>query len=232
MDLSVVGIGASLQSDDGYCKIREIVPGGPAARSGELKVGDRIVGVTQENGEFTDLVDMPLGQAVKMIRGQKGTTVRLTTIPATAANDTTRKTISLVRDEIRPTATALRPGEPLHQMESFGSVMDLSVVGIGASLRSDNGYCKIREIVPGGPAARSGELKVGDRIVGVTQENGEFTDLVDMPLSQAVEMIRGQNGTTVRLTTIPATAANDTTRKTISLVRDEIRTTFQRARRT
>jgi len=101
MKLSLVGIGASLQSDDGYCKIREIVPGGPAARSGELKVGDRIVGVAQENGEFTDLVDMPLPQAVEMIRGQKGTTVRLTIIPATAANDATRKTISLVRDEIR-----------------------------------------------------------------------------------------------------------------------------------
>src|SRR5262249_50553049 len=102
------------------------------------------------------------------------------------------------------------------QMESFGSVMDLSVVGIGASLRSDDGYCKIREIVRGGPAARSSELKVGDRIVGVAQENGEFIDLVGMPLSQAVEMIRGQKGTTVRLTTIPGTAANDTTRKTIS----------------
>jgi len=118
------------------------------------------------------------------------------------------------------------------QMQSFGSVMNLSLVGIGASLQSDDGYCKIREIVPGGPAARSGELKVGDRIVGVAQENGEFTDLVDMPLPQAVEMIRGQKGTTVRLTIIPATAANDATRKTISLVRDEIRPTFQRARRT
>jgi len=118
------------------------------------------------------------------------------------------------------------------QMESFGSVMNLSVVGIGASLQSDDGYCKIRKIVPGSPAARSGELKVGDRIVGVAQENGEFTDLVDMPLPQAVEMIRGQKGTTVRLTTIRATAANDATRKTISLVRDEIRPTFQRARRT
>jgi carboxyl-terminal processing protease len=116
------------------------------------------------------------------------------------------------------------------QMESFGSVMKLSLVGIGASLQSDDGYCKIREIVPGGPAARSGELKVGDRIVGVAQENGEFTDLVDMPLPQAVEMIRGQKGTTVRLTIIPATAANDATRKTISLVRDEIKLEDQQAK--
>src|SRR5215469_7511396 len=115
------------------------------------------------------------------------------------------------------------------QLESFGSAMNLSLVGIGASLRSDDGYCKIVEIVPGGPAARSGELKVGDRIVGVAQENGEFTDLIDMPLGQAVEMIRGQKGTTVRLTIIPANAS-DATRKTVSLVRDEIKLEDQQAK--
>ncbi len=116
------------------------------------------------------------------------------------------------------------------EMQSFGSLMNLSLVGIGASLQSDDGYCKVREIVPGGPAARSGELKVGDRIVGVAQENGEFTDLVDMPLPQAVEMIRGKKGTTVRLTVIPAAAANDATRKTVSLVRDEIKLEDQQAK--
>jgi carboxyl-terminal processing protease len=116
------------------------------------------------------------------------------------------------------------------EMQSFGSLMNLSLVGIGASLQSDDGYCKIREIVPGGPAARSGELKVGDRIVGVAQDNGEFTDLIDMPLPQAVEMIRGKKGTTVRLTVIPAAAANDATRKTVSLVRDEIKLEDQQAK--
>ncbi len=116
------------------------------------------------------------------------------------------------------------------QMQSFGSLMNLSLVGIGASLQYDDGYCKIREIVPGGPAGRSGELKVGDRIVGVAQENGEFTDLIDMPLPQAVELIRGKKGTTVRLTIIPAGAANDATRKTLSIVRDEIKLEDQQAK--
>jgi len=116
------------------------------------------------------------------------------------------------------------------EMQSFGSLMNLSLVGIGASLQSEDGYCKIKEIVPGGPAARSGELKVGDRIVGVAQDNGEFTDLVDMPLPQAVEMIRGKKGTTVRLTIIPATAASDAIRKTVSLVRDEIKLEDQQAK--
>jgi carboxyl-terminal processing protease len=116
------------------------------------------------------------------------------------------------------------------QMQSFSSLMNLSLVGIGASLQSDDGYCKIREIVPGGPAARSRELKVGDRIVGVAQENGEFTDLIDTPLPQAVELIRGRKGTTVRLAIIPSGAANDATRKTISLVRDEIKLEDQQAK--
>jgi carboxyl-terminal processing protease len=116
------------------------------------------------------------------------------------------------------------------QMQSFGSLMNLSLVGIGASLQYDDGYCKIREIVPGGPAARSGELKVGDRIVGVAQDNGEFTDLIDMPLPQAVELIRGKKGTTVRLMIIPAGAANDATRKTLSIVRDEIKLADQQAK--
>jgi carboxyl-terminal processing protease len=116
------------------------------------------------------------------------------------------------------------------EMQSFGALMNLSLVGIGASLQSDDGYCKIREIVPGGPAARSSQLKVGDRIVGVAQENGEMTDLIDMPLPQAVELIRGKKGTTVRLTIIPAGAADEATRKTVSIVRDEIKLEDQQAK--
>ncbi len=116
------------------------------------------------------------------------------------------------------------------EMQSFGALMNLSLVGVGASLQSDDGYCKIREIVPGGPAARSGQLKVGDRIVGVAQENGDMTDLIDMPLPQAVELIRGKKGTTVRLTIIPAGAADDATRKTVLIVRDEIKLEDQQAK--
>ncbi len=95
------------------------------------------------------------------------------------------------------------------QMQSFQMAMNLSLAGIGASLTAEDGYCKIRELVPGGPAARGGQLKVGDRLVGVAQENEkEFTDLVDLPLPQAVELIRGKKGTSVRLSVIPAGQAD------------------------
>ena len=87
------------------------------------------------------------------------------------------------------------------QLKSFEIGMNLSLTGIGATLQSEDGYCKIKELVPGGPAARSGLLLNGDRIVGVSQKkDGEFTDLIDLPLSQAVELIRGKKGTSVFLT--------------------------------
>lgn len=83
--------------------------------------------------------------------------------------------------------------------EDFEINMSLSMSGIGATLTSENGYIKIVELVPGGPAAISGKLKVSDRIVTVTQENGEMTDLIDMPVSKAVRFIRGEKGTKVTL---------------------------------
>lgn len=117
------------------------------------------------------------------------------------------------------------------QTKSFEISMNLALIGIGATLHSDDGYCKIMELVPGGPAARSGLLKVGDRIVGVAQKaKDEFTDLIDMPLSQAVELIRGKKGTTVYLNIIPANAADESVRKTITIVREEIKLEDQQAK--
>ncbi|MEO6568906.1 MAG: PDZ domain-containing protein, partial [Opitutaceae bacterium] len=72
------------------------------------------------------------------------------------------------------------------QMDSFSIAMNLSLFGIGATLQGEDGYCKIRELVPGGPAAHSGLLKPGDRIVAVAQDSQEPVDVVNMPLSHAV----------------------------------------------
>jgi len=117
------------------------------------------------------------------------------------------------------------------QLKSFEIAMNLSLIGIGATLQSEDGYCKIKELVPGGPAARSGLVKNGDRIVGVSQKaGGEFTDLVDLPLSQAVDLIRGKKGTSVFLNIIPADATDDSTRKSITIVREEIKLEDQQAK--
>lgn len=117
------------------------------------------------------------------------------------------------------------------QLKTFEIGMNLSLIGIGATLRVVDGYCKIEELVPGGPAARSGLIKVGDRIVGVAQKEGvEFTDLIDLPLPQSVELIRGKKGTPVYLNIIPASAADDSVRKTITIVREEVKLEDQQAK--
>lgn len=101
MRLSLVGIGAVLQSDEGYARIAELVPGGPASKSGMLKVGDRISGVAQGPKEFVDTVDMKLDKVVGMIRGKKDTLVRLQVLPANAADPSVRKVVEIKRDEVK-----------------------------------------------------------------------------------------------------------------------------------
>jgi carboxyl-terminal processing protease len=100
MNLSLTGIGAELTSPDGYCTINRILDGGPAARSKKIKEKDKIVAVAQGDKPAVDVVDMNLNKVVQMIRGPKGTEVRLTIIPAGEPNSATN-TISLIRDEIK-----------------------------------------------------------------------------------------------------------------------------------
>ena len=116
------------------------------------------------------------------------------------------------------------------QMESLSIAMNLSLVGIGASLESDDGTCKVLTLVPGGPAARSGLLKPGDRIVGVAQAGQPPVDIVNMPLTRAVQLIRGPKGSTVSLTIVPAAGVAGGPNKTVSLVRDEITLEDQQAK--
>ena len=77
MRLRLQGIGASLSSDDGFTVVREIVPGGAADSDGRLAPGDKIIGVGQKDGDIEDIVEMKLSRVVRLIRGQKGTKVRL-----------------------------------------------------------------------------------------------------------------------------------------------------------
>ncbi len=82
MRLELEGIGASLRDEDGICTVEKIIAGGAAFRDGRLKPKDQIVGVAEgEDGEILDVVDMPLKEVVKHIRGKGGTVVRLEVIP-------------------------------------------------------------------------------------------------------------------------------------------------------
>ncbi len=113
--------------------------------------------------------------------------------------------------------------------EDFGINMKLSLFGIGALLGTEDGYCEVKEITPGGPADQSKLIHAGDRIVGVAQGDGDYVDVIDMKLSRVVDMIRGEKGTVVRLKVIPA-GADLATRKEIKLVRAEIKLEEQEAK--
>src|SRR6059058_2859072 len=115
-------------------------------------------------------------------------------------------------------------------MKNFSINMGLSLVGIGAMLRTEDGYAKIESLVVGGPAQLDGRLKVGDRITAVAQGSADFVDVREMRLDKVVEMIRGKKGTHVRLLVIPSDATDPSRRKNVELVRDEIKLKDQEAR--
>src|SRR6058998_3498036 len=115
-------------------------------------------------------------------------------------------------------------------MKNFSINMGLSLVGIGAMLRSEDGYAKIESLVAGGPAQTDGRLKVGDRITAVAQGQADYVDVREMRLDKVVEMIRGKKGTRVRLLVIPSDATDPSRRKNVDLVRDEIKLKDQEAR--
>jgi carboxyl-terminal processing protease len=99
MSLSLFGIGAQLREDDGYCKIDQLVHGGPAEKSKQIKEGDHIIAVAQGNQPPVNVVDMELGKVVQLIRGPKGTEVRLTISPVD--DRALRRVVTLIRDEIK-----------------------------------------------------------------------------------------------------------------------------------
>ncbi|MCU7497043.1 MAG: carboxy terminal-processing peptidase [Ignavibacteria bacterium] len=102
MSLSLEGIGASLMSEDEYTKVAEVIPGGPAYKSKLLKVNDKIVGVAQgEEGEMVDVINKSLDDVVKLIRGPKGTLVRLQILPADAGVNAKPKEIKILRDKVK-----------------------------------------------------------------------------------------------------------------------------------
>lgn len=116
------------------------------------------------------------------------------------------------------------------QMQSLSIAMNLSLAGIGATLEHVDGNCTVRELVPGGPAAQSGLLQPGDRIVTVAQPGHEAMPISDIPLSRAVELIRGPRGTTVELGILPVGAAPGSAPRTISIVRAQVALEEQRAK--
>jgi len=102
LTLSLEGIGAQLSLDNDYTKVSKIITGGPAEKGGQLKENDRIIAVAQgEDGEMVDVVGWRLDDVVKLIRGAKGTLVRLSVLKADAGVDALPVEIKIVREKIK-----------------------------------------------------------------------------------------------------------------------------------
>jgi carboxyl-terminal processing protease len=117
-------------------------------------------------------------------------------------------------------------------VEDFDIEMRLSLVGIGALLRSEDGAAKIVRLIPGGPAdrdKREKRLMPGDKIIAVGQGDGELVDILHWPLYKVVKLIRGPKGSKVVLRIIPASDPTGTTTKKVDLVRDEVKLEEQAA---
>ena len=104
--------------------------------------------------------------------------------------------------------------------EDFGISISNELIGIGAVLSDDNGFCKILELIDGGPAAKSGEIKEGDTIIGVAQGRGEFEDVVGKRLRDIVRLIRGKEDSLVRLRIRSETSVED---KVVPITRKRIK---------
>jgi carboxyl-terminal processing protease len=101
MRLSLVGIGALLGFEDNECVVKELIPGGPADLGKQLHPNDKIVAVAADNGEPIDVIGMKLRKVVDLIRGHKGTKVKLTVIPAGVTDGSVHKEITIVRDVVK-----------------------------------------------------------------------------------------------------------------------------------
>ncbi len=116
--------------------------------------------------------------------------------------------------------------------ENFNISMRLSLEGIGAVLQRQDEFVVIRSIVPGGPAAMSGKIKPGDRIVAVGQgRSGPMTDVVGWRVDDVVELIRGPKDSVVRIDVLPAEAGLDGKHEQVAIVRDKIKLEEQAAKR-
>ena len=116
----------------------------------------------------------------------------------------------------------------LKEKEKFDQAMNNEFVGIGAVLTDNDGYCTIKELLPGGPAEASRELEPEDIILKVAQSQGGFVDVVDMKLSKIVELIKGPKDTIVRLEIKPIKTPSST--KIVSILRDRIKLTGKLAK--
>ena len=172
MSLSLEGIGAILQSDNEYVKIVRLVPAGPAEKSKQLNTADRIVGVAQGDREMVDVIGWRLDEVVKLIRGPKGSLVRLEVIPASnAPNDLSTRVVTITREAVKLEEQAAK--KSLLELEHDGRQYRLGVIEIPTF------YLDFKAYRSGSPDYRSTTRDVR-RLLGELQAEGVDGVVIDL----------------------------------------------------
>jgi carboxyl-terminal processing protease len=162
--------------------------------------------------EVTD--DVPMDEAVKKLRKRYESIGK--SWQQTDNDELLERYLSAMTTAFDPHSSYMAPST----LENFNITMRLELDGIGASLRSLDGYTVVQNIIPGGAADKHGGIKPEDKIVGVGEgESGPMEDIVDMKLNDVVKKIRGKRGTVVRLEVDPA---DHSERKIVKITRDRI----------
>lgn len=164
MSLSLEGIGAQLQTDNDYTKVARILPGGPAEKSDLIHNDDLIIGVAQGlDGEIVDVIGWRIDEVVKLIKGPKGTTVRLNILPSKTGVNGPAKEITLVRDKIK-----------LEDQEAKKKIMNYQLTGKNLKLgviTLPNFYMDFDEYQKGNSEYKSTTRDV-KRLIGELQTEG------------------------------------------------------------
>ena len=129
MSLSLEGIGAELTTEDEYTKVNRIIPGGPADLHGSLKAEDKIVGVGQDEEDIVDVIGWRIDDVVALIRGAKGTSVRLEYITAKGDNSNTN-IIKILRDKVKLEDKSAQ--SQILEIEQSGKTLSIGVIEIPA----------------------------------------------------------------------------------------------------
>lgn len=172
MSLSLEGIGAVLQSDNEHVKVVRLVPAGPADKSKQIAPADKIIGVAQGRDEMVDVIGWRLDEVVKLIRGPKGSLVRLEVIPASnAPNDETSKVVNITREAVKLEEQAAK--KSVLQLTHEGRDYKLGIIEIPAF------YLDFKAFRAGDPDYKSTTRDVKRLIAELEQEkvDGVVIDL-------------------------------------------------------
>lgn len=143
MYLSLEGIGAILTIDDGITEIVRLIPGGPAEKSGLIKVSDKIVGVASKlSEEIQDVRDWRIDEVVNLIRGPKGTKVRLEVLSASMEDDEIGKLIEITRDVVKLEDQAAKKREI--EIKRSGKLFNIGIIELPAFYMDFDAYKKNR----------------------------------------------------------------------------------------